>query len=188
MATSVSDICNIALTQIGQARIVNIADASERAILCNLNYEKSRDAVLRRHTWSCATARVALAQVAETLATSDWDYQYQLPSDYLRMIDMPDAPAATWEISGDRLLTGESAVVIRYIKRLIDPTKFDSVLVQALSLHLAGKIAYKLTKSRQLVELMGKELLATLIRARGISKSEGTEGGKTAEPALWTSA
>ena len=56
---SVVEICNIALTRIGQNEpIVSLTEQSKAAELCSLHYATCRDEVLRDFDWPFAEARV----------------------------------------------------------------------------------------------------------------------------------
>ena len=181
MATSVVDICNIALTRLGEDRIVSLNDSAERAILCNLNYPYARDRALRAFEWSCAIERATLSRLATDPITTDWDHQYQLPNDCLRVLNMPNVPAATWEISQRYLLTSEDTVVIRYIKRLLDPAMYDAQLVYAVAFRVGADIAYKLTHNRGKESEMEALYESVLLKAKGTTRQEISEEAEVAE-------
>ena len=89
MATEV-DICNIALTNLGEPKVVSLTENSERARLCNLRYPDVRDAVLRSHPWNCAMKRAQLTRTTSTPAFG-YLYEYSLPADLLRVIGTHDS-------------------------------------------------------------------------------------------------
>ena len=66
--SSVVQICNIALSNIGEQRITALTDNNERARLCNLRYDDVRDAVLRSYPFKVAVQRVELALSADAPA------------------------------------------------------------------------------------------------------------------------
>ena len=61
MATSVIEICNNALLDLGEDAIMSLQDDSKAARLCNHRWPGVRDAVLRAHPWNCAMAQWELA-------------------------------------------------------------------------------------------------------------------------------
>ena len=58
----VTGLCNSALAKIGAARITALDEGSKNANLCAELYERSRDDLLRAHSWNFATARAKLAK------------------------------------------------------------------------------------------------------------------------------
>jgi len=96
------DICNLALSFLGDAAIVQSIsppDGSAQSSHCSRFYPVARDAVLEMHAWGFATRRIALAQVSNpTITSSDpngtWRYAYAEPAglvNYLALLD-PNAP------------------------------------------------------------------------------------------------
>ena len=60
---SVVGICNSALVKIGATRIISLTEGSKNANLCDEQYEKVRNDLLRSHAWNFATARRKLARL-----------------------------------------------------------------------------------------------------------------------------
>lgn len=84
---SVVEICNRALSNIGNSRSINsLTEASKEAGECSLHFEACRDAVLSDFDWNFATKRVALADTSNP--PPDWEYAYQYPSDCLRISEI----------------------------------------------------------------------------------------------------
>ncbi|EOW44572.1 hypothetical protein A1YG_03321, partial [Escherichia coli KTE130] len=84
---SVVEICNRALSNIGNSRSINsLTEASKEAGECSLHFEACRDAVLSDFDWNFATKRVALADTSNP--PPDWEYAYQYPSDCLRITEI----------------------------------------------------------------------------------------------------
>ena len=84
---SVIEICNRALSNIGNNRSINsLNEASKEAGQCSLYYESIRDAVAD-FDWNFATKTVALADTNNP--PLDWDYAYTYPTDCLKIIEIP---------------------------------------------------------------------------------------------------
>jgi len=164
MITSTS-ICNDALLEIGAERIVSLSDTSKRAIICNEQYEKVRDYVLTCHPWVFSIKRVQLAQLADVLAFG-YAYQYQLPSDCLRVLKTDEGEE--YKVESDRVLTDASTCFIQYISRVTDASKYTPNFAIALSYMLAAKICYPITQSRELVSDLRQQFLRTLQEARSV--------------------
>lgn len=168
--TSVVQICNIALSNIGEQRISALTDNTERARLCNLRFEDCRDAVLRSYPWKCAVARVALAS---TTAAPAWGftYQYVLPSDCLRVLDIEDYDQP-YEIEGKFIVTDATSVKLKYIQRIEDPNQFDSLLIHAVALKLASELAEAVSGRADLRDRMLSKYLQVISEARGVDATE----------------
>ena len=156
MAVSETQICNMALTELGAGKISNyLEDASEKAVNCRLYYEPAVDEVLRSHEWNSAIWYQSLAKVVSTddnyMLTDydEWQYQFQLPTDpfCLRPLEIPDYKKYDYEIVGNYLITNLSTVLLKYIRRLTDPTAFGPLLVKAIMYKLAADMAVKITGS-----------------------------------------
>lgn len=93
MASEV-DICNIALSHLGDTANVSSIDPPEgsaQAQHCARFYPIARDALLEMHAWGFSTKRITLPLLSETL--EQWKYVYQAPSDALNIMAIlaPDA-------------------------------------------------------------------------------------------------
>jgi hypothetical protein len=168
MASKVQ-IVNMALTQLGSNRITNITEDTEQARKANAVYDLVRDEVMAAHPWNFAITRDSLAQLSDT-PEYGYDYQYQIPSDCLRVIDEEDYDT-DFTIEGDKLLCNESSVNIRYIKRITDTTKYSPGFIIALSARLAAELAYPIAQSRTLAE----QLFQVYLDKLKIAKSQDAQ-------------
>ena len=180
MALSETSICNMALASIGAERI-NIAEGlgdseSLSAIQCREHYEQTRDALLRSHTWAFAAGRKILSQ-DDTDPVFEWDNQFILPTDFLRVNSLFDTIIRidtffSYSIERELLLTNELAVNLRYTRRITDPTKFDNMFVEVLVLTLAIKLVMPLARDFKLAVVLEERLLGVMARARLVNKVE----------------
>jgi hypothetical protein len=67
---------------------------------------------------------------------------------------------------------------LKYIKRVTDPTEFDSLLLHAISLKLASEIAENLTGRADLRDRMFQKYLQILSEARGVDSQETSMPGE----------
>ena len=106
--------------------------------------------------------------------TDDWDYQYALPTDWLKTIDVLDESGAaiSYRKEGLYILTNEDESWLEYIKQETDVDVFDSMLFETIACRLAMDIAYPITNSRQMEEKMEKRYLYQLAEARTINANE----------------
>jgi len=100
-----------------------------------------------------------------------WDYQYDLPSDFLRFAKTYPLHEL-FEIDGAMLKTDETAVTINYIKQVTDPSDFDPLFVDALVLSLAVKLCMPLLHDKAMTDRLREELPGVLARARLVNLQE----------------
>lgn len=173
MTTTAVSICNSALIKVGADRISALSDTTPRAILCNEQFAKIRNAVLAAHPWNFAITRVALASVADYDDPLDqWAYQFTLPSDCLRVLNCQDSDIE-FVIENGYLLSDESSISIRYIKEETDYSKYQALALDALSTRLAVELAYAIVQSRELGDSLMVQYRSHISEARGIDGQEG---------------
>lgn len=158
MASSVVDLCNMALDSLGQESILSAfpPDNNKRARACNGRYETARDAVLRAHRWNCASKRAVLTLLSDAPAWG-FDNTFQIPSDFIRFASLDDLGFIFRIEGGDDgrvLVTNESEVNLLYVYRLKLVPLMDEGLKECIAARLAAEIAYKLTGDKQIARDM----------------------------------
>lgn len=175
--SSVIQIANRALTKLGSARITSIDDDVKAARSVKSCFEDLRDDELRAYRWQFAMKRTSLAALA-TAPAFGYLYQYQVPSDFLR-IDMCDdrypstimdnyigAEYLDWILEGNKILTDISAPLkLRYIARIEDPNQWDVNFREALACRIAAELAEDLTQSNQKRQLAWEEYKIAINKA-----------------------
>ena len=170
MATSVVQIINNALIKIGASAILTLTENSESARAANLIYEQVRDASIRDHVWNFAIRRVELAQNS-TAPAFEFSYQYNLPSDCLRVLQMEDM-GMYYKIEGGKLLTDEGTAKILYLSRVEDVNLFDALFVEALSARIAAELSVTLSESNTLYSNMMEMYQRKIADARSMDAQE----------------
>ena len=185
MALSETKICNVTLARIGTNRINNIdTDTSPEAIQCRTHYEMTRDALIRFHWWRFASGRKTLSQDATDPTGDEWDNQFILPNDFLAMKSIyenrfSDENYRSYALEGQKLLTNESTMEIRYIKKVTDVTEFDPLFVEVLVLQLALKLIPALAKTdTKLKESIKDDLKFLMPAVRALDSQETNTVGK----------
>jgi len=183
---SVTELCNMALARLGAKRLTNYeTDTTLEAIHCRAHYEQTRDALLRSHRWRFAMARATLSEDAAAPAF-EWDHQFVLPTDFLRMSYLYDS-TASYDVEGQRLLTNDDAAEIVYVKRVTDPTEFDPLFIEVLVLKLAIKLVMPLTQDKVLRRELQDELKTVAGTARLANLDETNTTGRD-DFGLWNDA
>lgn len=192
MVRSSTEVCNLALTLLGQNRISSLDAADENAVICNLLYEPMLDEALRMFDWNFAITRQDLAPLSETNKTA-FDYVYQLPmAPYcLRVLmitdpdsDYEDQPEEDYTVEGRMLYTDMDGVTLKYIGRITDTQQWDASFSLFFQYWLASRLAYRITKTPGKQHDMENKALYWLHQARAENAVEGNM--KKAASGWWT--
>ena len=162
-----TEICNVALSKIGEDAILNLLEDSRAGRACNLVYNPLRQAVLRAHKWNFAIERVALAQLVTT-PVYGFAYEYQLPSDFLKLIGTSwDAyNDVKYKIEGLKVRTDAGTFSITYVRDLTDVGAFDSLFREALSTRIAAELAIRIVEDLDLSQAKMSEYEDRLSEAK----------------------
>jgi len=176
MATSSVDICNSALYKIGSTRITALSDNTKGAIICNDQYDRCRKEVLRSHPWNFAITWISLAATVNTPISDDYDYEFLIPSDVLRVLDT-NLTTDDWEIGNNTdgnkvLFCNDDTVKIQYIKDITNTTRFAPDFEEALAFRLAIDLAYAMVQSQSVQQQMFQYYKAALANARSFDAQE----------------
>lgn len=147
---SIIDICNIALSELGnKAQVVSISppDGTVEADLCARFYPVARDEMLEFGDWTFARKRATLAQLATNPSTL-WAYAYAKPSDCLvtrRILsgvnEFKENDSADFDVEGDIILTDRADAVLIYTATSNDPTKYPPSFVTTVGYKLGAFLA-----------------------------------------------
>ena len=169
-------IVNRALSLLGAEPIVNLTDNTVEAQIANRFYNTSRKSILSECLWNFATKRKLLNLTTDTVEwTIDQNtYIYQLPSDIIRIFGT-NAPASTWRVEQQYIISNTSGLGIIYVFDLTDTTKFSSSFVDAFADKLAADMCYAVinsnTEAKMLLEKYNGE---SLPKATAENSQEGT--------------
>lgn len=169
MASKVG-ICNRALQHLGAPPLVSLDDDHPNARRCNVAYEPRRDALLRAHPWSFARARTILAAETTTPAFG-YDKQFQLPSDFARIIG--PTTDLDCQIEGRKLLANDSSFNLVYVRKVEDEGEFDPLFAEALAADIAYNICELVTQSstkKQDVGAFYEEMIREAKRTNAIER------------------
>lgn len=193
---SVVDICNMALSRIGNSqRIDSLSERSIQAEQCSLFFEQTRDTVLRDFNWPFATKFVQLAQVSvNPNPAGELSYGYPVDCLLARKIvnaifpvnyypydcgyyDLPQIPAIPFRIiQGDstRLIsTSVTPATLEYTARITDAGQFDPLFVSALAWKLGVELCLPLAKEQSIAQSCEQQYQIILASARAQALNEG---------------
>lgn len=168
MTTTKVSICNAALSLIGDRNIASFDENTVLAERCRNIYDQQRRAVLRDHPWSCAKKRAVLAPTS-THPSFGFAHAFPLPRDFLRIID-PNTN--NYDIENRHILANVNQINLVYVFDNDNEETWDSLLVEAMSLKLASKLAKPNTGSDATGQSALAEYERLIKRARAINAQE----------------
>jgi len=149
-------ICNLALVRLAGNRITSLTDDTATAKLCNLLYDDIVEEVTMEGAWTTAVTRAELSQTSNT-PTYEFNNEYQLPTNpkFLKILEVNEGePGSTvYRIEGDKLLTDETTMKIKYIGRIDDPQSYGIQLRRAIITRLTAELAYSVTGQQSVTEV-----------------------------------
>lgn len=163
-------IANLALGNLGEARIQNLNDNNSRARACNQRLDDVIRAVLRMHTWNSALERATLANVGSPIF--GWNYIFQLPSDCIKVVEVN--PVSKYQVEKKNILSNESTLNLLYVANPLDISNLDSLLIEAIAMKLALEIAETLTSKVNLKQEMMQKYVIALQEARAANSHDKT--------------
>ena len=183
MATSDVEIANEALTLLGETGIAAIGENTDRARVFARLYTPTLDQALRSHDWNFARLRAALVRLS-AVPEFAYDYMYQLPQDplCLRVLTTNLTADEPWEVESYLattppaqyrvIVTDATALEIRYIARITNPTLWDPLFADAFVHELARRAAYAITRNATLTEALATEAQGRWRLARSVDGQE----------------
>jgi len=152
MAASKSEICNLALSRLGNFGDISDIDTptnSQEQVFAKW-YDVIRQKVLKSMVPNFAMRRRTVAQLATTPAFG-YGYAYEYPDNCLKVlgIDESQEKKNDYAIENNQILTDENAedgLPIRYIFDEEDVSKFTDDFVMLLSWELANNVCMEITQ------------------------------------------
>ena len=193
MASSVVQICNLALSWLGGDLIISLDDPTVEAKLCKANYEPLRDAVLEEREWTFAVIRTELAAL-QSVPLYGFDKAFQIPPNTLRVLQISRGGSEVesggensrhdtgqgresrieWLREGETVVANNAErIYARLLTRVIDTTKFSPAFDQALAARIAMDIALPLTNSDKMQQSMAAMYGQKLRIAAGTDGMQG---------------
>lgn len=169
------DIANRALNKLGVREVTsltsNVSDKTVKAI--NNCLDSTRDALLRENPWNFAIKRVSIASDSIE-PIYQYDNAYRLPSDFLYLMDIGDElNDPKYSIEGDFIVSDQtSPLLIRYVSRVIDVTRFDSLMTEAWASLMAYEMCMILRDDVVLRDRLENEYKVSVIKAKRFDGQE----------------
>ena len=163
-------IANLSLSNLGEASIQSLSDNNARARACNARIDDVITSVLRMHVWNSALERVLLTNIGTPIF--GWNYIYQLPADYIRVVEVE--PVSKYIVEKNNILSNEKKLYLLYVASPTDINNLDPLLAEAVALKLAWEIAETLTSKNGLKQEMMQKYIIALQEARSANSKDKT--------------
>lgn len=175
MALSDVALCARALIRIGASPITSFDDGTAESEIAGALFGPTRDALLSAYAWSFALGQVELTQL-ETPPIADYNYAFQLPSDFLRALSAGTGARGRgleYRIARGALHTNADSVILTYIFRPDEeefPPYFDQVLIARLSAEFTIPVTENTSRAEAHFKLADTEF----VKARQIDAQQDT--------------
>lgn len=175
MASKVS-ITNRALVKLGVKTITSLTEEVDQARTINAIFDDALDYLITVHHWNFATERTSLARLSGT-PSFQYTYQYQLPTNpyclkVLMVYDSDEDEIEDYKIEGRKVITDETLVYLKYLKRVTDMNELPPPFREMFSTYLAKETVDKFTGSARLKNQLQNEYLYTLKVAKLTDSTE----------------
>ena len=164
-------------------------DTTPEAILARALWDSALDELLQETKWEFAKKSVILARDSIPVVDTTYKYPYQLPSDYIKMARVN----GFYVIKGTHLYSNAESVILEYISRITDATKYPTFFTSALEALLSLKMYMPLGKrAARSVNWESRYLFALdtakLLNAQESNKTIEQRGGHTIKNDTWLKA
>ena len=163
-------IANLALSNLGEARIQSLTEDSSRARACSARMDQVIESVLRMHVWNSALERKELTQIGAPVF--GWNYMFQLPADCIKVVEVN--PISKFQVEKRNILSNETSLYLLYVAEPTDINNLDSLLAEAIAMKLAVEVAETLTSKQGLKQEMMQKFIIALQEARSANSNDRT--------------
>lgn len=197
------DIINRALRTVAEQPINALDEGSEPANIMSDIYDIELDAEIRDFPYTWAQRTAELAEISSE-TPPDYGYVYQLPADYIMIIEIIDLTTSStiyswdnvysftnvrfqeWEVREGKLYINSSSVQIKYTVLEEDTTKWDATFTRAFAYRLAMTAGVSIigTDSMPLVDRAERLYYIDINKARANSHSESRKQSRMSEDYL----
>lgn len=167
-ATDIS-ICNAALLMSGADDINSFSDNTTEAKLCNSVYQDTKKMLLQYHPWRFSLAQKDLGGALVATPEFEFRYQYQLPTDFLRMLYIKDDVG--YKIYGTKIYTDNPTCVIVY-QVDVSESAMPAYFVRCLQFHLAKIFTLSLQEDLDKMSMFDRAADKEVARARSIDSQQ----------------
>lgn len=172
------DICNLALSRLGDKRTVEDIDDGKKheELVFKKWYDITRQSTIKRAMPSFAMVRDHWPR-ANFTPEFGYDNAYLYKSDCLRVLGLGNIENTenNYSREGNYILCDEdypNGLPVRYLKDITETQKFPADFVELLSYELAANVCTELTESQQLMNYIQQILPLKRLEFTGLSAQE----------------
>lgn len=181
MASSETQIANLALGKFGQSRLESISsNDSAESRWCLEFYPHARDIVTEQVAPRHARKTQSLAELSSNDREDDFEFAYEHPSDAMAVLYLlaetgqfdPNFPIQ-YEAEGDTIYTDEPSARIVYVRQSTDVTKYPPSFTEAVATYLAHMLVPPLKQDKQLAaDMLNAYLNVAMPKAVAATQNE----------------
>lgn len=143
------EISNVALSLLGERKLLTAFDGSGNSDLCQITFERVYKALQRIYPWKTLKTKAVLA-ASTTTPLFGRENSFPLPNDCAKLVQVYDGETGVtshpWELVGNNIETNIAAPLrILYIKYSANPDEWDTMLQDAVAYRMAGDMAESIT-------------------------------------------
>jgi len=168
------NICSNALLLLAHPPISSLDEIGAGPQLCRLLWDTTYKAFLATSNWNFATKTQQLSMMVDKPTNKDYQYQYKLPSDMIRVNSTN--PEDNYIIEGSKLLSNSKNLFLEY-QAYIDEIELSPPATEALEYLLATKLAYPLTNDGKKTELYANLYTKALQTAKYVDSQNDPNSG-----------
>jgi len=149
LATTLTDIANLALSSIGEKVITNILDEGEIESKIRIHLFESIRQTQLEIFWQDLLVNYNPTSQGNYLETTL--QVYNLPNNFLDIVDV--SGNAGWFLEGGKLITSSMAPTVKYKRYSEEPTEWSGYMVELIYRRLAANVAPTITQNGQIAQL-----------------------------------
>lgn len=166
--TSAIQMASNALILLGHPPISDFSEPGAGARSASNLYESTYRDLLSGTRWRFATKKIVLSRLTES-PLNEYEYQYQLPSDFLYIIRVTDN--SDYEVYQDKIYSDIPTLSIDYVYR-VDESFLPPYFAVLMEYELAKKLAIPVTANSTRAALYEDMAMKQLKKARYLDSSQ----------------
>lgn len=154
---------------VGADEINSFSDNTFEAKLASSVYTETKETLLQYYPWRFSLKQTDLGGALAASPEFKWDYQYQLPSDCLRLVQLQGE--SDYELYNRQIYTNVKPCKIVY-QRNLNESEFPSYFIRALNFHLAKIFAMSLQEDINKMQIFDRAADKETARARQLDAQQ----------------
>jgi len=163
---ALSEVYSRAFVKLGEPAMASVDGNTEPGRTLLAVADSVRRAEIAKYPWTFATRRRSLVALAHAPEWG-WARAFQLPAEYLAVVQVGECEDEDYEFEGEFILTDEPAPLrIRFTIDVPEPATWPALFVEVLACALASEVAVKLTERAGLKRVIDLDYDKAIVAAR----------------------